>query len=49
MIFVIPLRSQKTSINWENVCTRLKSTLDSILNQQTIDKKIEKFLVFCKV
>ena len=41
MIFVIPLRSQKTSINWENVCTRLKSTLDSILNQQTIDKKIE--------
>lgn len=41
MIFVIPLRSQQTSVDWDSVCLRLKSTIDSILNQQVFSKKIE--------
>lgn len=34
MIFVIPLRSEKTSSNWINVCERLESTINSILKQK---------------
>lgn len=41
MIFIIPLRSQRTSLDWENVCARLKGTIDSILSQKTINQKIE--------
>lgn len=41
MIFVIPLRSKKTSLDWSNVCLRLKSTIDSILSQSLIGKKVK--------
>ncbi|WP_367111199.1 glycosyltransferase family A protein [uncultured Psychrobacter sp.] len=34
MIFVIPLRSEKTSSDWNNVCNRLEATINSILKQK---------------
>ena len=34
MIFVIPLRSEKTSSDWSNVCNRLEATINSILKQK---------------
>jgi len=44
MIFIIPLRSKKTSLDWQNVCLRLKSTVDSILNQRVDDLDVKIFI-----
>lgn len=40
MIFIIPLRSEKTSKDWIQVCYRLQSTINSILNQNVFQRKI---------
>lgn len=45
MIFVIPLRSEKTSSNWNNVCERLEATINSILKQKDYSEEIH--IIMC--